>query len=285
MTTAFLDSLKQAGWVDGRNVIVEWREQQARGTAFAAGLVDELIRLPVDLIVVEDTGSVRAVAAATTQVPVVMIGMGGTTFPDGEVNPATSGFSATLARPGANITGTYCPQPIGKRLELTKTVFPNLTRVGVLRPVGTLGADESDAAARSLGMEPVDMPVRGTIDAGVFTSAAANVNAFVQTRNWGLLLGQSKRVATFALRMKLPGMFPTRGHVTNGGLMSYGFNSRAIVSRSTDYVDRILRGAKPADLPIQLPTEFDFVVNFTTARTLGVTFPPDALAQVTEWVE
>jgi putative ABC transport system substrate-binding protein len=289
-TAAFLDGLYQAGWIEGQNLVVDWREEN-ENPRLAPVVVDELIRIPVDLIVAEDTEVVRAAAAMTSQIPIVVMDVG--SFEAGVINATTSGFSASLSHPGGNITGTFAPQPIVKRLELTKTIFPNLTRVGLLHTYAAgyptqQNVLDSEAAARSLGMEPVDLPVDASsdgVDLAFRTAAATNVDAIVETTNWTLISQQAEHVVALALNAKLPGMFPSRSYVTAGGLMSYGWNTRTMMSRVVNYVDRILRGSTPGELPIQLPTEFEFVVNATTAQDLGITLPQDALAQVTEWVQ
>jgi putative ABC transport system substrate-binding protein len=285
---AFLDRLKQLGWVEGQNLIVEWREIFTN-SALAPAAIRDLIQLRVDLIVVENTETIRAVALATTQIPVVMIDTG--TLDNGVINPATAGYTASLPRPGGNITGTFVPEPIAKRMELLKTVFPNLVRVGMLHPPvdgspAERGVLDAEAAARTLGMEPVHMTVYdsgASLDAAFRLAAASNVEAFAETSPWLAISG--RRVVMLALQAKLPGMFPRRAYVTGGGLMSYSYNTDAVINRTADYADRILRGADPGSLPIQLPTDVEFVVNATTASALGITFPPDAAVQVTEWVQ
>jgi putative ABC transport system substrate-binding protein len=279
---AFLQSLQQLGWSDGRNVKIEYRwgaNDAERIKKFAA----ELVTLAPDVILTGGSLSVAVVQQATRTVPVVFGNV---------IDPVGAGFVETLARPGGNITGftvfEYGISP--KWLELLKQIAPHVTRAAVLRDptvasgIGQLGAIQGTAP--SLGLELRPMDVR---DASEIERAIA---AFARTSNGGLIVTASA-VATshrdlivkLAARHRLPAVYPARFFVTSGGLISYGPDRNDQYRGAASYVDRILKGEKPADLPVQAPTKYELAINLKTAKALGLTVPPTLLAQANEVIE
>jgi putative ABC transport system substrate-binding protein len=282
---AFLDGLSQAGWYEGKNLTIEWREAHSQATNYAS-LADELIQLPVEVIVAPSSGSVRAAAAATNKIPIVMISGGAISA---EVtDPVTSGVAVNVARPEGNVTGLFAPEPVAKRLELLKVTLPNLTRVGMLHAgsgPNVQFVSEAEAAAVNLGLDLVDMPVVSpqlSSEAAFQRAVAAGAQAVAQTVVWLPLADQETHIAELALSAQLPSMFPTP---TAGALMSYGINFLPGYQRLASFVDRVLRGTHPGQLPIESPTRFTFVANTTTAKILGITFPREIAVQVTRWVD
>jgi putative ABC transport system substrate-binding protein len=289
---AFLDGLNQAGWYEGQNLTIEWREAHGQVSDYPR-LADDLIQLPVDVIVAQSIDSVRATVAATSKIPIVIFTGG--TIAAGVTDPMTSGVAVNLAHPGGNVTGMFVPEPVAKRLELLKVALPNLTRVGMLHGQQANGrsnqlVSDSEAAAVNFGLDPVDMPVSSTSPAAQFSfeaafqrAVAARAEAVAQTVEYSLFPAHAARIAGLALSAQLPSLFPTPDFVNAGALMSYGFDFRAGYQHLASFVDRVLRGADPGQLPIELPTRFYFAANAATAKRLGLTFPPEVAVQVTRW--
>jgi putative tryptophan/tyrosine transport system substrate-binding protein len=276
---ALLDGLRERGYRDGRNLVFERRFSEGhaeRCPAFAA----ELVRLRVDLILVSTTPAAIAATHATQAIPIVM---------PTAIDPVGAGLVASLARPGGNITGLsqISPDLVGKRLELLKDVVPRLARVVVLwnaaNPANASAWQETQAAARALGLRLHAQDVRGPQD----LEGASTLTAQVRPEAL-LVLGDAlfdlhrHQIAAFATQQHLPGVFPSREWVVAGGLMSYGPNLPDLFRRAATYVDKILQGAKPADLPVEQPTTFELVINLKTAQALGLTIPPSLLFQATE---
>ena len=282
---ALIDGLREHGYVVGQNLVIEFRSAYGRLERLPE-LAVELARIPVDLILVPGPRQARAAKQATTTIPIV--------FGAISMDPVQFGLVESLARPGGNVTGTttITSRLLGKRLELLKETLPSLVRVAVLMNPDGLSADQirtqwqTDAAR--LGLELQFVPAQAP---GDFPGA---FGAMVQERAQALVVpGDSMFsgaanvpvIADLALRHRLPGMYDERQYVTAGGLMTYAPNFEAIWRRTAGYVDRILKGTRPADLAVEEPTVFDLVVNLKTAKALGLTIPPSVLALANETVE
>ena len=278
---AFRLGLAELGYVEGGNLAVEWRfTVQAEAVR---ALAAELAGLPVELIVAAG-GSVNVAKDVTDTIPIVMPVSG---------DPVGQGLVASLARPGGNITGqtTLSSSEIArKRLQLLKEVVPTVSRVAVLWNPGNsakvLEFQQVQAAATDLGIALSSLEVRRPEDLdGAFEVAAAARPDALAALSEGLINNQAARIAAFALQGRLPSVFEQRTHVEAGGLMGYGPDARDLHRRAATYVDKILKGARPADLPVEQPTKFDFVVNLRTAHALGLTIPPSVLQQATEIIQ
>jgi putative tryptophan/tyrosine transport system substrate-binding protein len=279
--TAFVQRLRELGWTEGRNIVIEVRWAQARperATEFAA----EFVRLKADVIVTSGTPQVLAIKQVTSVVPIVFAVAG---------DPVGTGLVASLARPGGNITGlsVLATDLAGKRIELLREVVPNLRRLGIIgnagNPLILQEMGEYRAAASMLGLEVAVFEIRQAEDiAPTFELLKGRAEALYVCQDL-LTLANRVRINTLALGARLPVMLASREQVEAGGLMSYGPDFLDLFRRSADYVDKILRGAKPADLPVEQPTKFDFVLNLTTAKALGVMTPPSLLARADEVIE
>ena len=277
----FLDGLREYGWIEGQTIAVEQR--------WAEGMVDqlpaltaELLHLPVEIIVTIATPAARAARQATGTVPIVFIVV---------ADPVEQGLVASLARPGGNVTGvsTLTPQLSAKRLQLLKEALPDLGRVAVLWPSANQGQalalQETEMGARALGLQLVPVPVREPADLeGAFeTVTRSRAEALIELPS--LPVARQGLVAEFATRSRLASMHSFREDATAGGLMSFGPNYAALYRRAAHFVDKILKGANPGDLPVEQPTVFDFVINLKSAQALGVTIPQSVLAQATEVIQ
>jgi putative ABC transport system substrate-binding protein len=278
-TTAFLHGLRDLGYVDGSNLVVAFRFAGGKAEQLPDFAV-ELVRLPVDVLVTYGRAATRAAAAATTTIPIVMVGIG---------DPVGTGLVASLARPGGNITGlsTLDMDLGGKRLELLKEAVPTLSRVAVLWNAAdramTLQYTQMQAAAAALG---VTLHPLGVHDATDIDGAFA---AMIQERPDALFMisdvltsGHSQRIVDFAAQQQLPTMFQYRGLAAAGGLMAYGPSFEDQHRRAAYYVDRLLKGSPPADLPVEQPMKFTLVLNRKTAQALGLTLSPTLLFQADE---
>jgi ABC-type uncharacterized transport system substrate-binding protein len=259
------------GYVEGRNVVFEYRDAEGKYERFPA-LATELVALKLDIIVVTSTPSAAAVKQATSTIPIVFTWA---------ADPVGSGLVTSLARPGGNITGLsfFAPDLIGKRLELLKQAVPGVSRVAALWHPGDyverMEKDmltEADRAARALGLRLQVVEARGPED---FDRAFSDMTGARERR----------RLVDLAAKNRLPAMYLTREFVDAGGLMSYGPNVADLHRRAATYVDKILKGEKPADLPVEQPTKFELVINLNTAKTLGHTVPPLLIAQADEVIE
>ena len=279
-TAAFERRLRELGWSKGSNLAIEYRWTEGhpeRLVEFAA----EFVRLKVDVIVTAG-GAVPAVKQATSVIPIVFAVAN---------DPVGGGLVASLARPGGNVTGLSNLQSdlAGKRLELLREVLPNLRRLAVLANAGhrdaVLEMDEVQAAARTFGIEIAKLEIRRAEDiAPAFEALQRHADALYVAVE-GLVAANRTRIGTFALAGRLPTMHGVRDYVEAGALMSYGPNFPDLFRRTADYVDKILRGAKPSDLPVEQPTRFDLVINLITAKALGLTVPPTLLARADEVIE
>src|SRR5712692_9882262 len=282
---AFWQGLHDLGWIEGQNIAIERRFAEGKAQRLP-DLAVELVRLRVDLIFAETTPAARAVKQATTTIPIVFSPI---------ADPIGSGLVANLARPGGNITGItfMAPELGGKRLELLKQAVPGMIRVGVLSHPGDPSEatvksvlEQTEAAARALGVQPLRLEAQGPND---FDRAFAAIS---RERVGGLILipsamfiDERRRVVNLMVKGRLPAMFYFREFADVGGLMSYGPNFRELFRRAATYVDRILKGAKPADLPVEQPTKFELVINLKTAKALGLTIPPSLLSRADEVIQ
>ena len=263
---AFVQRLHELGWVEGRNLAIEYRWAEGRGERFAE-IAAEFVRLKVDVIVTYATPPVVAAKQATAVIPIVSAIMG---------DPVATGIVASLARPGGNVTGlsVLTPDLAGKRLELLREVVPGLRRLAFLAnvnsPITALEMGEAQAAARALGLDVITLEVRRPEDiVPVFTTLKGRAQALYVSGD-PLILTNRVRINTLALVARLPALYNERAYVEAGGLMSYGFSWPDMFRRTAEFVDKILRGAKPANIPVEQPTKFDLVINLTTAKALGI---------------
>jgi putative tryptophan/tyrosine transport system substrate-binding protein len=281
---AFEGGLRDLGWMSGTNILIEYRYAEGKPERLS-GLAAELIRLPVDVIVASSPVSVRAAQHATSKIPIVI-----SSSPD----PVREGFVASLARPGGNTTGlTLDTQELaGKHLELLKEAVPNLSRVAVLRPVASTDWDAAktqiQATARALKfVEVKDFPLSRPEDlAPTFAAMSrAGMGAILVRRDVLVVERNRAEVVALAAQYRLPAMYSFREFPDSGGLVSYGVNVYEVHRRSAAFVDKILKGAKPADLPVEQPTKFELVINLKTAKALGLTIPPSLLLRADQVIE
>ena len=277
---ALVGRLRELGWSEGRNLAIEYRWPDGR--KHLPELAAELVTRKVDLIVAAGTPSVLAVKHATSTIPIVFVGI---------ADPVGIGVVESLARPGGNATGVsqQATDTGGKRLELLYEAVGGLRRVAVLVNVGNLYTpleiEEVALAAGNLGIELVAVEVRRVEDiVPALIAIRGQVQALYVTGD-GLIFTHRIRVLTVALAGQLPTIHNFREHVDAGGLMSYGPSFVALYRRSADYVDKILRGTKPSDIPVEQPTKFDLIINLVTARSLGIEIPPSLLGRADEVIE
>ena len=273
---AFRRGLRELGYIEGQNIVIERRDAEGKLERLPDAAA-ELVRLKVDVIVTTGTTGALAAKQATSTVPIVI------TTGD---HPVANGLIASLARPGGNITGltNIASDLAGKRLELLKETVPKLTRVGVLwnpaDPGGTSSLKETEAVAPALGMQVQSLGVRSAKDfETAFKAATGGRTHALIILQTALINAQRTRIVELATKNRLPTMFGEGAHVESGGLMSYAPNSADLFHRAATYVDKILKGAKPADLPVEQPTKFDFVINLKAAKQIGLTIPPNVLVR------
>ena len=279
---AFRKGLKEYGWAEGQNIIVEYSFAEGREDALPA-IAAELARLRLDVIVAEGTAAIQAAKTVTQTVPIVMAT---------SADPVGTGLVANLNRPGGNITGLslQTAELSGKRLQLLTEIVPGLARVTVLsNPLNASIAptvEQTKAAAQALGIETLVMEVQAPdkFESAFASVTAAHAGALMVLPD-PLLYGQHPRIVTFTAASHLPALFPEREVAEAGGLIAYGPSIPASFQRAAAYVDKILRGAKPADLPVEQPTTFELVVNLQTARAIGVTIPTSILLRADEVIE
>jgi putative ABC transport system substrate-binding protein len=279
-TAAFVQRLRELGWIDGHTITIEYRWAEGQSERYGE-MAAELVRLKVDVIVTSGA-AVTAARQATSAIPIV--------FP-AAVDPLGSGLIASLARPGGNVTGlsTQATDLAGKRLEFLREVIPAIRRLAVMANVGypaaVLEMHEAQEPARSLGLEVAPLEISRAEDiAPAIDALKGRADALYVVQD-PLLNTNRVRISTLALAARLPTMYGFREFAEAGGLMSYGPNYPALFRRAGDYVDKILRGAKPADLPIEQPTKFDLVINLTTAKALGLIIPESFLLRADEVIE
>jgi putative tryptophan/tyrosine transport system substrate-binding protein len=274
---AFTESLRALGYVEGQNILIEWRFTKGGDTSQFPGLADELVRLKVDCIVTTGIPAIRAAKQATSTIPIVM---------NVADDPVEMGLIESLARPRGNITGYtgIGAELSGKRLEILKEAFPKVARVGHLWTglSGMANVREIEAPAHALRLQVKAIEMKGPDDLEKsFRTAATDAQALIISGG-GWMNDQRPRVASQAAKTRLPAIYPNSQFVVDGGLMSYSADFIDQHRRMAYYVDRILKGAKPADLPVERPKKFEFVINLKTAKQIGVTIPPDVLARATK---
>ena len=273
----FKQGLREHGYVEGQNILLALRYAEGKAEQVPS-LAAELVRLKVDVIVAIPNPAIEAVRRATQTIPIVV--------PIGS-DPVGAGFAASLARPGGNITGlsAYSPELNGKRLELLKEAVPQLSRGALLMspkvPGNPTDLKETEEAARSLRLRSQLYEVGGISDLeSVFKSMAnEKTEGLVVFPGQPTLFIRRKQIVELAVKYRLPAMYPLADYVTAGGLISYGVNNLDLFRRAATYVDKILKGVKPADLPIEQPSKFELVINLKTAKQNGVTIPPNVLAR------
>ena len=280
LTAAFLQRLRELGWTEGRNLKIEYRWGEGRNERFAE-IAAEFVRLKVDLILTHNTPPTLAAKQATSVIPIVFATAG---------DPVGTGIVASLARPGGNISGLsgQAADTAGKRIELLRDLIPDLRRLAILADVSPLIAlemAEVQGAARAFALETATFEIRRAEDiAAAFEALQGRAQALYVPASPIFFVNRIS-INIFALTARLPTMYTVRESVEIGGLISYGPNWPNMWSRAADVVDKVLRGAKPADIPVEQPTKFDFVVNLTTAKALGLTVPPTLLARADEVIE
>jgi putative ABC transport system substrate-binding protein len=276
---ALRKGLRELGYVEGRNLVIEYRSSDGRAERFA-DLAAELVRLKVDLIVTRGTPATRAVKNATGAIPVVMATMG---------DPET--IVASFRHPGGNVTGvtTFSTELTAKRIELLKELVPALSRIAFVHNLGNPAAppewDEAQTAARSLGLRAELLDVRSEDDLvrALGQLSRPRVDALLVGLD-GLTQMHRQMIVDLAARQRLPAVYPAREFVEAGGLMAYAVNYRDLYFRFAGFADKIFKGAKPADLPVEQPTKFELVINLKTARSLGLTIPPSVAVRADQLI-
>jgi len=279
---AFRQGLRERGWVEGRNAVIEWRFAEGRMERFP-DLAADLVRLKVDLIVTTGGPAARAAKQATTTIPIVAVAVS---------DPVGQGFVASLARPGGNVTGlaTLFPELAVKRLGLLKEILPSVSRVAVLwnaaNPGNVIILRGVQAAARTLGVTLQSREVRGPDDfEAAFAKMSRERHDALMILDDPLLFQYRASIVDFAAKKRLPTMHPFRESVEAGGLIAYSVNLAELNRRAAEYVDKILKGADPAELPIEQPTKFELVINLKTAKVLGLTIPQSLLQRADQVIE
>jgi putative tryptophan/tyrosine transport system substrate-binding protein len=278
---AFVQRLRELGWIENRTVAIDYRWAEGRDEQFA-DIAAEFVRLKVDVIVTSGTQVVLASKQATSVIPIIFATAG---------DPVGNNLVASLARPGGNVTGlsNQMADTDGKRLELLREVLPSLRRLAIMTNIGNPAAVLETAAvqamARTLGLEVDTLEIRRAEDiAPAFEALKGRAEALYVIPD-ALVSTNRVRINTLVLAARLPTMHGERDYVEAGGLMSYGPNFPNQFRRAADYVDKILRGAKPADIPVEQPTKFDLVINLTTAKALGLTIPESFLLRADEVID
>lgn len=280
---AFQQGLREQGWFEGQNIGIEWRSSLGKNETLPS-LAAELVRLKVDVIVAAGGDpAIRAAMEATRTIPIVM---------PVSSDPVASGLVADLARPGGNVTGLsiFATATAGKRLELLKEVVPSASRVAVIWNAASAGKEiewkETQRAAQSLGLTVLSAPVRGPKDFDAAFAAIVKARPQILVAfSEPLVLAHRRQIADFATRNRLPAISEVREFAEAGGLMTYGASLADLFRRAAGYVDKILKGAKPASLPVEQPTRFEMVINLRTAKALGLTLPPSILLRADHVIE
>jgi putative tryptophan/tyrosine transport system substrate-binding protein len=284
---AFRQGLRDLGYVEGKNIAIEWRSQEGTYQQIRDRLpvlAAELVRLQVSVIVATGSGDVRAAREATATIPIVMI-------VDGD--PVGRGFIASLARPGGSITGltNFAPELSGKRLELLKEIVPKFFHVAVF---GTSTSDGNaqeltavDAVAKVFGVKLQFLDVQGPkdFDTAFRTAGKGHADSAIMMVTGAVAVPQRTEIAALAVKSRIPVIYQRREYVEAGGLLSYGVNIADMDRRAATYVDKILKGAKPADLPVEQPTKFELVINLKAAKQIGLTIPPNLPARANQVIK
>jgi putative ABC transport system substrate-binding protein len=276
-TEAFRQGLRELGYVEGKNINIEWRSAEGKIDRLPA-LANELVRLKIDVIVTGGPAPTRAAKGETSTIPIVMAQ---------DSDPVGSGFVASLARPGGNITGlaTLAPELSGKRLELLKEVVPKLSRVAVFgtstQPGNAQALKETELAAGALGVKLQYLDVLGPkdIEAAFRAASKGRAGAVLMMVPGRVANSLREEMVDLAVKSRLPAIYGGRASVEAGGLMGYGVNLPDLDRRAATYVDKILKGAKPADLPVEQPKKFEFIINLKAAKQIGLTIPPNVLVR------
>ena len=280
IVAAFADGLRERGHVEGKDVVLEYRWAEGKPERFA-DLAADLVQHKVDVIVASSQAPALAAKRATKTIPIVMVNA---------TDPVEAGLVASLARPGGNVTGLsqqLTPEIRAKQLQLLKEALPKVSRVAVLRsPATTVGLREYETAALTLELRVQFVEIRSRDDLGRAFAAMARerIDALVVPGDT-LFFTERQRVATLAREHRLPGMYSVREFTEAGGLMSYSARLTEQFRRAADYVDKILRGASPATLPVESPSQYELVINMKTARALGLTIPPAVLVRADEVIQ
>jgi len=272
---AFRQGLRDLGYLEGQSIVVEWRYAEDKADRFPE-LAAELVRLKVDVIVAANAAALAALKRVTTTVPIVVASYGGDLVADGVV--------ASFAKPGGNITGVtpLDPELSGRQMELLKETLPKLSRLAVMWKPDDSGSprqwQETQTAAAALGIQLLSVQVQtsGELDKAVESSTRGGTNALLVLRN-PLFYVLRKKIVNLAEKSRFPGMYPSSEFVDDGGLMSYGANNNAQYRRAATFVDKILKGAKPGDLPIETPTKFELVISLKAANQIGLTISQSVL--------
>src|SRR5215831_924895 len=279
---AFLEGMRALGYVEGQNLVIEYRRAEGQYERFPA-LAAELVHLKVDVLMVAGTAAALAAKHATTTIPIVMMNAG---------DPVGSGLVASLARPGGNVTGLAVmdPEVVGKQLEFLKDVLPTVSRVAVLwnptNPHHVLLVREADVAAQAVGVQVhrVEAHDPDALDRAFAAMSSAHAGALLVLGD-SLFFEHRRRLAELAATSRLPTMYNVREFVEAGGLISYAVSLPDLFRRAATYVDKILKGAKPADLPVERPMKFELVINLKTAKALGIMMPPSLLLLADEVIQ
>jgi len=278
---AFVQRLHELGWIEGRTVAIEYRWGEGRDERYRQ-IAAEFVRLKVDAILSHGTEASLAAKRATSTIPIVATAVG---------DPVGSGLVTSLARPGGNVTGlsVVSPDTASKRLELLREAVPDLRRLAILlpedNPVSVEEARQVQEAAATLGLGAFSIPIRSAEDiVPAFEGLKERADALFVSGN-PLILSNIVRINILAVGARLPTIYSNPEYVQGGGLLAYGADFAAIYRRAGDFFDKILRGTKPGDIPVEQPTKFDLVINLTTAKVLGLTFPPSLLARADEVIE
>jgi putative ABC transport system substrate-binding protein len=278
---AFVQRLRQLDWIEGRTVAIEYRWAEGRSERYAE-IAAELVRLNVDVIMTSGAAAVAAAKQATSIIPIVF---------GAAADPVENGLVVSLARPGGNVTGLSVLQAdlAGKRVELLREAVPGLRRLAVLANSGSAGAmqdmREVIATAHSLGLDPTTLEIQRAADIGPAIASLDGRAQALYICGDPFMNANRVRVITFALTARLPTMHDQRDFLEAGGLMCYGPNFPDLFRRAAEFIDRILRGAKPVDIPVEQPTKFDLIINLTTAKALGLTVPESLLLRADEVIE
>jgi len=280
---AFFQGLRDLGYVDGQTITIDYLSAATSQAAGFPALATECLRVKADIIVVTTTPAAQAAKHATHTIPIVMHSLG---------DPMATGLVASLARPGGNVTGTTLMASglAAKRLELLKEAVPRISRVLVLSylvdPIAAPQVKELESAAHSLGMKLLVRDIRTADDLPAAFDAGARERAEgILTTAESIFVAERNRVVQLAAQHRLPGMYPYRLMVDAGGLMAYDSYTSSLQARTAAYVDRILKGAKPSDLPVEQPTKFELIINLKTAKALGLTIPSSLLSRADQVIE
>jgi len=279
---AFREGLKELGYADGQNFVIEYRSADGRPERFPE-LAEELVRLKVDVILTRGTPAALAAKRATTTIPIVMASSG---------DPLATGLVASLAHPGGNVTGlsALATEIEGKQLELVRGIVPKITRIGFLfnmsNPVRQAEWKEAEPLARSAGLQPqlIDLRKAGDLDATLDAAMRQRIGALIVGVD-AVTQANREQIAQTLIKRRLPSMSREREFVEAGGLMSYGVHYPDLYRRAGVYVGKILKGAAPADLPVEQPTKLELVINLKTAKALGLTIPPSLLGRADEIIQ